>query len=62
MYIQLPIQSVHIITNVESLNSARGEVYSIQQYVKKLVSDLRQVGGFLQVLWFPPPLKLTVTI
>jgi hypothetical protein len=28
----------------------------------KYVSDLRQVGGFLQVLWFPPPIKLTVTI
>jgi hypothetical protein len=24
----------------------------------KFVSDLRQVGGFLQVLWFPPPIKL----
>jgi hypothetical protein len=27
-------------------------VYSIQQYVIKFVSDLRQVGGFLRVLWF----------
>jgi hypothetical protein len=27
-----------------------------------VVSDLRQVGGFLQVLWFPPPIKLTATI
>ena len=35
-----------------------GEVYSIQHYVIKLVSDLRQVGGFLQVLQFPPPIKL----
>ena len=26
-----------------------GEVYSIQQYVIKFVSDLRQVGGFLWV-------------
>jgi hypothetical protein len=25
----------------------------------KFVSDLQQVGGFLQVLWFPPPIKLT---
>ena len=33
-----------------------GEVYSIQHYVIKFVSDLRQVGGFLQVLQFPPPL------
>jgi len=35
---------------------------SVQQYVIKVVSDLRQVGGFLRVLWFPPPIKLTTTI
>jgi hypothetical protein len=29
-------------------------------YVKTFVSDLRQVGGFLRVLRFPPPIKLTV--
>ena len=34
----------------------------VQHYVIKFVSDLRQVGGFLRVLWFPPPMKLTVTI
>ena len=39
-----------------------GEVYSIQYYVIKFVSDLRQVGGFLLVLLFPPPIKLTTTI
>jgi hypothetical protein len=38
------------------------EVYSIQHYVIKFVSDLRQVGGFLRVLLFPPPIKLTATI
>ena len=27
----------------------------VQHYVIKFVSDLRQVGGFLQVLRFPPP-------
>ncbi len=31
----------------------------VQHYVMKFVSDLRQVGGFLRVLWFPPPIKLT---
>jgi hypothetical protein len=31
-------------------------------YVIKFVSDLRQVGGFLRVLWFPPSIKLTTTI
>jgi len=38
------------------------EVYSIQHYVIKFVSDLWQVGGFLRVLQFPPPIKLTATI
>ena len=28
-------------------NPVHGEVYSIQHYVIKFVSDLRQVGGFL---------------
>ena len=39
-----------------------GEMYSIQNYVIKFNSDLRQVGGFLQVLGFPQPIKLTATI
>jgi hypothetical protein len=29
----------------------------VQHYVIKFVSDLRQVGGFLKVLRFPPPIK-----
>jgi len=37
-------------TNVVSSNPAHGEVYSIQHYVIKFVSDFRQVGGFLRVL------------
>ena len=56
------VQSVHITTNVVSTDPAHGEVYSIQHYVIKFVSDLRQVGGFLRVLHFPPPIKLTATI
>jgi hypothetical protein len=39
-----------------------GEVYSIQHYVIRFVSDLRQVGSFLRVPRFPPPIKLTVMI
>jgi hypothetical protein len=35
---------------------------SIQHYVITFVSDLQPVGGFLQVLWFPPPIKLTTMI
>ena len=37
-------------------------VSSIQHYVLKFVSDLRQVDGFLRVLRFPPPMKLTAKI
>jgi len=36
--------------------------YVIQHYVIKFVSDLRQIGGFLRVLRFPPSIKLTATI
>jgi hypothetical protein len=54
--------TVPITTNVVSLNPAHREVYSIQHYVIKFVSDLQQVGGFLQLLWFPQPKKLTATI
>jgi hypothetical protein len=60
--LHLPMQSVPITTKVVSLNPVHGEVYLIQHYVIKYVSDLRQVGGFLRVLWFPPPIKLTATI
>ena len=31
----------------------------VQHYVMKFVSDLRQVGGFLRVLRFSPPIELT---
>jgi hypothetical protein len=41
----LPVLSVRI---------PNGEVYSIQQYMIKFVSDLRQVGDFHR---FPPPIK-----
>jgi hypothetical protein len=36
-------------------NPDHDEVYSIQHYVIKFVSDLRQVVGFLGVLRFLPP-------
>jgi hypothetical protein len=44
---QLLMQSVPITTNAVSSNSTHGEVYSIQHYVMKFVSDSLQVGGFL---------------
>jgi hypothetical protein len=46
-------ESVPITTDVVSSNLDQGEV---------LVSDLRQVSGFLRVLRFPPPIKRTTTI
>ena len=58
----IPVQSVPITTKDESLNPILGELYSIQHNVIKFVSDLRQVDGFLWVLRFPPPIKLTATI
>jgi hypothetical protein len=47
----------HLCRKFES-RSGRG----VQMYVIKFVNDLRQVGGFLRVLLFPPPIKLTATI
>jgi hypothetical protein len=35
---------------------------SIQHYVIKFVSDLRQVCGFIRVLRFPPSIKMTTMI
>jgi len=56
------IEAVPITTKVVSSNLVHGEVYSIQHYVIKFVSDWRQVGGFHRVLRFPPPIKLNATI
>ena len=44
-----------------SLNLVHGEVYLIQHYVIKFVSDLRQVSGFLEVFGFSPPIN-TITL
>jgi hypothetical protein len=54
---QLLVQSVYITTKVVSSNPDHIEVYSIQHCVKKFVSDLGQIGGFLRLFWFPPPIK-----
>jgi len=42
-------QSVHSNTKVVGSNPVHGDVYPIQHYVIKFVSDLRQVGR-----WFSP--------
>ena len=49
------MHSVPITTNGVSSNLDQGEVI-------KFVSDLRQVVGFLRVLWFPSLIKSTATI
>ena len=53
MDLQLSTQSVEFESR-----SGRG----VQHYVIKFVSDLRQVCGFVRVLQFPPPIKLTATM
>ena len=53
------MQSMHITTNVVSLNPTQCEVCSVQHYLIKFVSDLWHVGGFLLVLRLPTPIKLT---
>jgi hypothetical protein len=62
MDLQLFVQLVPITTKLVSSNPIHGEVYSIQHYVIKFVSDLRQVSGFRWVLRLPPPIKLTAMI
>jgi hypothetical protein len=52
------MQSVPVTNTVASSNPTQ----AIQHYVIKFVSDLRLVGGFLRVLRFPPPIKLTAMI
>ena len=56
------VQSVPITTKVVSSNPAHGEVYSIQNYAIKFVSDLRQVDDFHRVFRFALPIKLTTTV
>ena len=51
-------KTTYVISDVVSSNLDQGEVYSIPDYVKKFVSDVRQVGGFLRISRFPPRIKL----
>jgi uncharacterized protein YybS (DUF2232 family) len=43
--LELTVQSVPITTKIVSSNPIPGEVYSIQHYVIKFVSDLWRVSG-----------------
>jgi len=51
-----------ITTKLVRSNHVHSEIYSIQHYVIKFVSDLRQVSGFLRVIRFSSPIKLTTSI
>ena len=53
------MQSVPITFDVR-LPLPQGE--GVQHFVIKFINDLREVGGFLRVLLFPSPIKLTATI
>ena len=55
-------QLVFITTKVVNSNHADSEVYSMQHYVIRFVSDLRHIGGFPEVIQFHPPIKLTTMI
>jgi len=50
------------INKVNDLESRLGELHSLQNYVIKFVSNLRQNGGFLRLLLFPPTIELIATI
>jgi hypothetical protein len=56
-----------LVLSVDSLLNNQAVIVSLYHllwlhYVIKFVNDLQQVGGFLRVLRFPPPIKLTATI
>ena len=48
----MPITSNDVI-----LISGHDEVYSIQRYVMKFVSDFQLIGRFLWIIQFPPPIN-----
>ena len=54
--LQLPMQSVPITTKVVSSSPVHDEVYSIQHYVIKFISDLIVTGR-----WFSPDTPVSAT-
>ena len=52
----------HIMYIIVYFDERSDTVYSIQHYVIKFVSDLRQISEFLRVDRFTPPIKMTATI
>ena len=62
VYVQKGSNECCLGLRIVSVNPAHREVYLIQHYMIKFVSYLLQVDGFLRVLCFPPPIKLTAMI
>ena len=62
LFIYWTIQYKTCFLRLFSLNPVHGEVCSIQHYVIKFVSDLRQAWDLLRVLQLPPSIKLTAKI
>jgi hypothetical protein len=56
------LKPLSTIVQLYRVKRATGEVFLKQHYVIKFVSDLRQVGDFLRVFRFPPPITLTFHI
>ena len=54
--------SANLQHNMRVCFPVHGKIYLIQPNVIKFVSDLQQLCGFLMVLLFPSPIKLTTTI
>jgi hypothetical protein len=58
IYLTLQSYLMKVIPETHRVHLIRyGEVYSIQVYVIKFVSDFRKVSGFLKLLRFPPSIK-----
>ena len=47
----------YAVSTYHHLRLSSNPTQAIQHYVIKFVSYMRQVGGILRILWFPPPIK-----
>jgi hypothetical protein len=57
--VRKPLIVIKSLTNFITVYYCRVLLSTLHMlYVEWFVSDLRQVGGFLRVLGFPPPIKL----
>ena len=61
-YIYTCISYTYIYTHVSHVQIPLMQCVLNTTLCDKVISDLRQVGAFLKVLWFTPPIKLTAMI